>query len=115
MAKKPEFYPAIGEHLFLSQHTGDYYVDLVKIPYTVVDYDSRKHLVYVQRCKLIFNGPIYYDTVADDIEADPTAEIELLTWADNKRYHGWVKKSYPNDTYPYVAHFGEWKHQPYLN
>lgn len=113
MKRTPEFYPNLGDKLYLSQQTGDYWVDMVKMPYLVIAVDSDK--VTIQECRLVFNGPVYYDTVADDIVDDPYGRVKYLTWASNKKYHGWVLKDDPHDPYPYVAHFGRWAHQPYLN
>ncbi len=72
-----KFYPEVGTKLYLSQRTGNYYVDMVKTPYTVIGVSSGK--VLVQECQLIFNGPRYYDTIADDIKADPNGEVLTLS------------------------------------
>lgn len=115
MTRTPEFYPKPGDKLYLSQHTGDRWVDMVKIPYLVIDVEPDKKRVVIQECKLIFNGPRYYDTLPDEIEDDPYGRVNYLTWANSKKYYGWVLKEYPQDPYPYVAHFGRWEYQPYLN
>ena len=72
-----KFYPEVGTKLYLSQRTGNYYVDMVKTPYTVIGVSSGK--VLVQECQLVFNGPRYYDTIADDIKADPNGEVLTLS------------------------------------
>lgn len=121
-------YPKIGDKLYLQQQTGNYWVDMVKEPYTVISVSKDK--VIVQSCKLI--PPVYhccgnpnldrpdlegqrvwfYDTVAEKIEEDESGQIEELTW--HPRKERWGTKGRVSD-YPYYAYFGEWKHQPYLN
>ena len=44
-----KFYPEVGTKLYLSQRTGNYYVDMVKTPYTVIGVASGKVLVHAQR------------------------------------------------------------------
>lgn len=105
-----KFYPEVGTKLYLSQRTGNYYVDMVKTPYTVIGVSSGK--VLVQECQLIFNGPRYYDTIADDIKADPNGEVLTLSWAPKKER--WQIDKYKT-SYPSVAFFGAWEHQPYLD
>ena len=108
---KPEkFFPEVGTHLYLSQITGDGWVDMVKRPYTVIRVD-KKH-VYIQGCKLVFNGPRYYDTLPDDIKEDINGEVLVLNWAPKK--HMWQVDKY-NTGYPSYAYFGEWCYSPYLN
>lgn len=128
-----KFLPKVGDKLYLSQRTGDYYVDMVKRPYTVIAVSKTE--VKIQRCKLIFPifeadpnwteeqkryyGPMvgkrvcFYDTVAESIEADPNGEIISLKWAPKKER--WQHASYSGDAYPEIAFFGSWQHQPYLN
>lgn len=105
-----KYYPEVGTKLYLSQRTGNYYVDMVKTPYTVIGVSSGK--VLVQECQLIFNGPRYYDTIADDIKADPNGEVLTLSWAPKKER--WQIDKYKTG-YPSVAFFGEWLHSPYLD
>lgn len=105
-----KYSPSISEHLYLRQSTGDCWVDEVKRPYTVIDYDGQ--FCKVQACRLIFNGPAYYDTIADDIVEDPDGRIVTLKW--NKKKGRWQDKDDVTG-YPMFAVFGEWKHQPYLN
>ena len=109
--KTEKFLPEVGAHLYLSQRTGDYWVDSVKRPYTVIGVTSKE--VKIQRCKLIFHGLRYYDTVADEIEADPAGEIATLHWSPSRG--AWILSSCPGDRYPEIAFFGEWVHAPYLN
>ena len=110
MEVNEKYYPQVGEHLYLSQVTGHYYVDIVKRPYTVIEVN--KNEVKVQSCKLIFNGVRYYDTVADDIEEDKEGEILTLHWAPKKKK--WQIDKY-NTGYPEYAYFGKWEHFPYLD
>mgnify|MGYP007101832496 CR=1 FL=1 len=117
MAKtKPTFYPAVGEHLYLRQFTGNYWVDMVKRPYTVVSVDTKKNIVTVQECELIFNGPRYYDTIADEIKADADGRTLQLRFANAKGYRNkWIEKGRSTQDYPLTAVFGNWVHQPYLD
>ena len=94
-------YPKVGDHLYLSTLSGDFYGDLVRRPYTVVEVN--KGIIKVQKCQLIFNGPRYYNTMADDIKEDKNGKIEELTWKGRDR------------DYPQYAFFGEWDYYPYLN
>lgn len=103
-------YPVIGDKLYLQQRTGRYYVDLVKRPYTVVRVTPSA--VFVQACKLIFNGPRYYDTMPDDIQENKEGEIVKLSWAPSKGK--WQIDKYKTG-YPEYAHFGSWEFYPYLD
>lgn len=120
--------PKVGDQLYLRQFTGNYMVDMVKRPYTVVE--STPSRVVVQECRLI--APVYhccgnpnldrpdlegkrvffYDTVAERIEADPHGSKEELTWHSRKGM--WGTKGRDRD-YPEYAIFGKWEHQPYLD
>lgn len=124
-----KFYPQVGEHLYLRQRTGSYYVDLVKTPYTVIAVSPKN--VTIQACKM--TPPVYhcvgnpdldrpdlegqrvwfYDTVAEKIEEDSEGNIINLTWAPKKGQ--WQYKQYPGDSYPEFAVFGKWEHTPYLD
>ena len=103
-------YPNIGDQLYLRQFTGNGWVDMVKRPYTVIEVGPSK--VVVQECKLIFNGPRYFDTVADDIIPDPNGRVEELTWHPKRGL--WGTKGRESD-YPEYAIFGNYEHQPYLD
>ena len=105
-----KFYPEVGTKLYLSQRTGDYYVDMVKIPYTVIGTVSGKLLV--QECQLIFNGPRYYDTLPDEIKEDPNGKVLALSWAPKK---GCWQIDKHKTGYPSIAFFNGWKYEPYLN
>lgn len=105
-----KFYPQVGDKLYLSQRTGRTYVDMVKIPYTVIKVE--KKYIYVQSCKLIFNGDVYFDTLPDDIIEDPNGEIKKLTWRPKKEM--WAIDEF-NTGYPEFAFFGKWEYFPYLD
>ena len=105
-----KFYPEVGTKLYLSQRTGDYYVDMVKIPYTVIGTVSGKLLV--QECQLIFNGPRYFDTLPDEIKEDPNGRVLALSWAPKK---GCWQIDKHKTGYPSIAFFNGWKYEPYLN
>lgn len=110
-------FPQVGDKLYLRQFTGNYWVDMVKRPYTVIKVTPTR--VYVQACKLI--APVdpvsgkrvfYYDTVAEEILPDPEGRVEELTWHGRKAKWGTPGK---DSDYPEYAIFGEYVHQPYLN
>jgi len=103
-------YPRVGDKLYLRQFTGNEWVDMVKRPYTVIEVTPT--IVKVQECKLVFNGPRYYDTVADDIIPDLNGRVEELTWHPKRGL--WGTKGRETD-YPEYAIIGEWKHFPYMN
>ena len=48
---KTKYIPTIGEKLYLSQHTGNYWVDSVRNPYTVIDVNDKE--VTIQECKTL--------------------------------------------------------------
>jgi hypothetical protein len=102
--------PKIGDKLYLRQRTGSYYVDLCKRPYTVKSIISHDK-IEIQECELIFNGPRYYDTLPDEIKADPNGDTMILRW--NEKRQAWCE--YPLRDYPQFAVFGKWEYQPYLD
>lgn len=112
----PTFYPEVGEHLYLRQCTGNSWVDSVKRPYTVIGVDKNKHIVTIQECELIFNGPRYYDTLADEIKANPNGRTMQLRFANANGYREkWIEKGRSTADYPLMAVFGQWVYEPYLN
>jgi len=116
MKNMPTYFPAVGEHLYLRQFTGNSWVDEVKRPYTVIGVDKKSNLVIIQECELVFNGQRYYDTVADEIREDPHGQVMVLRYANTKKYpNRWVEKGVALSDYPQVAVFGQWIHEPYLN
>ena len=104
-----KYEPKVGDHLYLRQYTNNCWVNEVKRPYTVIE--ARDNVCIVQACKLIFHGPVYYDTIADDIVENPEGRKVKLRWSEKK--HRWQES--PADSYPLVAVFGKWEHQPYLD
>lgn len=123
-------YPKVGDKLFLKQFTGNYYVDIVKRPYTVINVSKTNNKVIVQACKLI--APVYhcsgnpyldrpdlegqrvffYDTVAEFIEENPYGETVELTWHNKRGLWGTPGR---DSDYPQYAIFGEYMHSPYLD
>lgn len=103
-------YPEIGTQLYLQQETGNYYVDMVKWPYTVIDVRNGK--VIIQSAKLNFPTPSYYDTLPDSIEEDKEGDILELTYSRKKKM--WQIDRYKTG-YPSYAYFGKWEYTPYLN
>jgi len=104
-----KYTPTIGEQLYLYTPCSDYWVSMVKNPYTVIS--VKGNTCVVQECRLIFNGPCYYDTIADDIVEDPNGSLITLRWSEKRQR--WQES--PAGSYPQVAVFGKWAHQPYLN
>lgn len=110
----PTFYPEIGDKVTLRGCSGNCWTSMVRDPYTVVGVS--KNQVLIQECKLNFNGPRYYDTIADSIEENPNGRILTLTFINRKGYRNkWVHKYDSYDTCPRIADFGYWEHQPYLD
>lgn len=124
-----KFIPKVGDKLYLSQRTGNEWVDMVKRPYTVIAVSPS--VVTIQECKLVypvfkydpktmseyykqFDGKrvCFYDTVAESIEPDPSGRIKSLRWAPKKER--W-QCSEGCAGYPEIAFFGEYRHQPYLD
>lgn len=103
-------FPKVGDKLYLSQRTGNAWVDMVRRPYTVVGITKSK--VIIQECKLVFNGVRYYDTLPDEILEDKNGEILELNWAPKKER--WQIDKY-HTGYPEIAFFGYWDYQPYLD
>lgn len=105
-----KYLPKVNDKLYIRQKTDNYWVDSVKRPYTVIEVND--NTVIIQACKLIFNGPAYYDTLPDKIEADPNGKTMKLRWSDKKQR--W-QESPTRGSYPYIAVFGSWEFEPYLN
>jgi SAM-dependent methyltransferase len=103
---KPEdgakYYPPEGTKVTLTRPSGS------AVPYTVVGHANGK--LRIRKARLVFDGPRYYDTVADRIEeglpGDP--EEELVWKAKAKRWGGKGKYG----AYPV---FGKWIHSPNLD
>lgn len=110
MSNIEKFYPAIGTQLYLSQRTGNWAVDDVKRPYTVIAVDARH--VTIQAAKCNFPTPCYFDTLPTSIEENPEGEILKLNWAPKK--HRWQIDKYQTG-YPEIAYFGKWEFYPYVD
>jgi hypothetical protein len=103
---KPEdgakYYPPEGTKVTLTRPSGS------AVPYTVVGHANGK--LRIRKARLVFDGPRYYDTIADRIEeglpGDP--EEELVWKAKAKRWGGKGKYG----AYPV---FGKWIHSPNLD
>ena len=108
---KEKTYPKVGDKLYLRQFTGNYYVDMVKRPYTVVEVN--KTTIKVQECDLIFNGPRYFDTLPDKIVEDKNGRIEELTWHPKRMM--WGTKGREADYPQYAIFTKEYEFQPYLD
>lgn len=105
-----KYFPKVGDKLYLSQRTGNSWIDMVKTPYTVIG--VTKTNVFIQACRCIFPTPRYFDTLPTSIEADPNGEIVKLNWAPKRGK--WQIDRYQTG-YPEFAYFGEWLYQPYLD
>jgi len=103
-------YPKVGDRLYLSQRTGNGMIDMVRHPYTVIGVNT--NCIFIQECNLIFNGPRYYDTLADDIVEDKNGRIKQLFW--KPKFGCWGTRGRETD-YPEYATFGRWDYQPYLD
>lgn len=100
----------IGTKLYIQQKTGDYFVDMVKYPFTVIGYNSGKLIIQSAKCN--FPKKRYYDTLPLSIEEDLDGDILELNWSEKNKW--WQYKASKN-SYPYIAHFGNYEYQPYLN
>lgn len=122
-------FPKVGDHLYLNQFTGDYYVDMVRKPYTVVAVTNQ--VVTVRACKLTF--PIFhydpntmsdyykqfdgqrvrfFDSLPEKIEDNPDGATKNLYWHPKRGL--WGTKG-EDSSYPEYAIFGDWEYYPYLN
>lgn len=121
--------PKVGDQGYLRQFTGNYYVDLVKRPVTVIAVDGNK--VIVQDAKLI--APVYhcvgnpyldrpdlegqrvffYNTVAESIEPNPNGRTKVLNYHKKRDLFG---TEGPDSSYPEYLILDEgYQHFPYLN
>lgn len=76
-------------------------------PYTVDRIEKGR--VVIRRCRLIFHGDRYFDTLPDAIEPDPNGMEERLTWSSSR---GWILGK---GRYASRADFGTLDYQPYLD
>lgn len=104
-----KYVPKVGDKLYLSSSTNNYWVDSVRDPYTVIE--VKGNICMVQECKLIFKGIRYFDTLPDRIEEDKNGRVKKLRWSSKKER--WQET--PAGSYPQIAHFGSWDYAPYLN
>ena len=105
-----KYIPKVGEELYLYSNTGDYWCDIVKTPYTVIEVN--KTSVVIQEAKLIFNGPRYFDSYPDKIIPDENGEKLTLQWS--KKHNKWYVDKYGIGSYSY-AKFGKYEFTPYMN
>ena len=104
-----KYIPEVNEKLYLYTPCNNYWVEMVRKPYTVDSVDGNTCIV--RQAKAIFNGAQYYDSLPDKIVDDPYGRRMKLRWSEKK---GRWQES-PAGGYPRVAVFGEWDYQPYLN
>lgn len=122
-------FPKVGDQGYLRQFTGNYCVDMVKRPVTVIDVTPST--VTIQHAKKI--APIYhcvgnpyldrpdlegqrvwfYDTVAESIEPDPDGYTEVLTW--HSKRNRWGTPGSDKDYPEYLVTEQGYQHQPYLD
>ena len=103
--EKEKYMPTVGEHLYITHTSGNWCLRAVRRPYTVISANGKE--VTIQSAKLIFNGPVYYDTIADDIQEDPNGRIVKLHYSRQRGV--WQLDEYTK------AVFGRWDHYPYLD
>lgn len=108
---KQKHIPTVGEHLYTYTPCSSYWVSMVHDPYTVVSVNKNATVCVIREAGLIFHGARYYDTIADEIYDDPHGKEIILRWSEKKQR--WQES--PAGSYPRVAVFGMWDHQPYLN
>ena len=101
--------PVVGEHLYIYTPCSDYWVSMVRKPYTVASVNGNVITIRAARC--CFWGHVYYDTLPDKIVDDPNGATLKFRWSEKKQR--WQES--PAGSYPRVAVFGEWDYQPYLN
>lgn len=103
--------PTVGEKLYLYTPCNDYYVRMVRNPYTVESIGKTGTTCVVRAAQPVFYGPVYYDTLPDHIVDDPNGKHIKLRWSEKKQR--WQET--PAGSYPHAAVFGAWDYQPYLN
>ena len=98
-----KWFPPAGTRLTIVRPTGS------AMPYTVVGRGANGTLE-IRRCRLVFDGPHYYDTVADRIEPGDLGDPQtLLTWKRKGETWGEGGKARSHVVW------GKWFHQPYLD
>lgn len=101
--------PEVGEKLYIWTPCSDYYVSMIRKPFTVESVN--KNTMVIRAAKPIFLGPVYFDTLPDTIVDDPNGKRLTFRWSEKKQR--WQES--PASSYPRVASFGYWDYQPYLN
>lgn len=101
--------PVPGEKLYISTPCYDYWVSMVRYPYTVESVSG--NTMTIRAARPVFCGPVYYDTLPDTIVDDPNGKKLKFRWSEKKQR--WQES--PAGSYPRVATFGYWDYQPYLN
>ena len=101
--------PEVGERISLYTPCNDYWVAMVRRPYTVAEVNG--NTMIVRAARPVFLGTQYYDTLPDYIEDDPNGKLKKMRWSEKKQR--WQET--PAGSYPEVAIFGGWDYQPYLN
>ena len=110
MAEK--YMPKVGDKLYVRQHTGRYYIDICKDPYTV--FKIEKNIVYIREAECIFPYPRYFNTLPTEIRDNPNGKVMKLKWSE--KWQRWQETPARGDTkYAYFAVFGEWEYMPYLD
>ena len=104
-------YPKVGDKLYLSQRTGNYYVDMVKNPYTVVE--VHPSYILIQEAECVFPSPRYYNTLPTEIKENPNGPVIKLRWSPKRKM--WQYNTPSHAGYPEYAFFGRWEYQPYLD
>ena len=102
--------PIVGEHLYIYTPSTRYMVEMVRDPYTVDSVSA--NTCTVREARLIFNGPRYFNTLADDIVDDPDGRKIKLRWSEKNQRWEETPKRYGCT---HVAVFGRWDYQPYLD
>ena len=111
MSTNEKHIPVVGEKLYLYTPCNNYWVSMVRNPFTVETINKNKTAVVIRAARPVFYGPVYFNTLPDTIVDDPTGKTMTLRWSEKK--HRWQES--PAGSYPRVAVFGEWDYQPYLN
>ena len=106
---KEKHNPTVGEHLYIYTPCSNMWVAEVRYPYTVES--VKGNTMVIREAELVFYGARYYDTVADEIRDNPNGK--RLTFRYSEKKNRWQES--PAGSYPRVAVFGAWDHQPYLN
>jgi len=105
-----KYMPKVGDALYIHQRTGNYWIDSVHRPYTVVEVKNENNIV-IREERAIFPKERYYNTMPISIEENPAGKLRNFKWSEKKQR--WLES--PQGDYPYCAVFGVWEWTPYLN